>query len=197
MSMFNGWNVYKCGSCGSRFSQRAQISGNTFGARYRSDTYVDTPMGFPFVCVGKCTKCGKYFSIVGESPEWTSDPVGDELKSEESFVDLSAALDQFRTDGVLSSSLELVVRLKMLHAGNGIDGCEVVPRDKVDDNLRALANLDGASNYVKSECFRELGDFANAKLLAAKVSSDDGWYEAVPMLEAAIAEGRREPYWLQ
>lgn len=199
MSTFHGYEVFSC-PCGAKAWRHCQSSGNTFGAKYWSDMYLDAPMGFDSRVIAKCSRCKEYFYIYAQEPEISDVEQGEELVLCRDFASLSKAMTQLKARGTLTEDQEVTVRLRLFWAShNHDDGVRLKDVDEkiAYDNMLALLNSSETPNYLKAEICRELGDFEKAKEYLKIITEEEGWFGAVPYLEKAIAEKRTDVFSLK
>lgn len=170
------------------------MSGNTFGARYRSDTYILAPMGFDRRIVARCPNCGKYHLV--SDAEWLDVETAPfpEITKISDFQAIQEALAQLDAEGKLTPETERALRLRMLWASN--DDKLLANSRGADANRTALLNLVGPNHYLRVELLRELGEFAAAAKLARSVPKSDGWFGALPQIRKAISAKLKEAFWL-
>ena len=170
------------------------MSGNTFGARYRSDTYILEPMGFDRRIVARCPNCGKYHLLSGA--EWldVETPPFPETKKMSDFQAIQDALAQLDADGKLTRKTEGALRLRLLWASNNDKLRANSPG--ADANRTALLDLVEPNGYLRVELLRELGEFAAAGKLARSVPKSDGWFGALPQIRKAVSSKLKAAFWL-
>lgn len=66
--------IYRCSACLGLFSRSTIASGNTFGAKIRSDGKMDAPMLPSTPPLVSCPHCGSPFCLIGAKPEDEYDP---------------------------------------------------------------------------------------------------------------------------
>lgn len=194
MSRYYGYNVHACPHCGCKTCEPAQMSGNTFGARYRSDMYVRAPMGFDSRIVARCPNCGKYH--LASDGQWhdVETPPCPPIRKTADFQAIQDALAQLDADGKLDRETRGALRLRMLWASN--DSRADANSREADANRTELLELVARNGYLRVELLRELGEFEAAARLIRSVPKSDGWLSALPQIFRAVAEQRKEAFWL-
>lgn len=194
--------VFGCPYCHHGKPLVNQISGNTFGAVFWSDMKVNAPMLTPLSPIQKCPACGKFFDLkmAGEVADMKKLFKGGFAttwdRGELSFAETKAAVEQFAADPQTSPETMLKARTLLLQAYN--DRFRRTPQSKdqaeEDDsvfreNAEALLKMDSASPYLEAELLRELGRFDECLEAIKRVPESDGWFKALPFVEAAAKKG--------
>lgn len=193
MPSFRGFMLHACPHCKRKTCEHAQLSGNSFGARYRSDMLAAEPMGFDDRIVARCSGCGQYYLIHETRTGWIDAARAPcpSIEKVSDFQSLQRAMQQFKAEGKLDCETERALRLRMLWTSN-------TPHVRVDSlaadaNRRALLDMDGTKGYLKVELLRELGEFEAAAEAVDSVPEDDGWFTALPQSAKRLRTSARRP----
>jgi len=176
-------SIKKCSECSNLIEQPTITSGNTFGARFWTDGKMDAPMLPDEPRLVKCPHCSTLIWMneleeVAEVMPWEKTEISTEAKpfivpKFRAYTSLLKAVEHTREK-------EKYLRIRAWWAGNDKRRTAATKKDMSkgeQQNLHPLVVLldssDEQDRLMKSEIFRELGKFEEAKNCLVGQFSDD------------------------
>jgi hypothetical protein len=209
-------HVLACPHCGALSRRRTIASGNTFGARFWTDGFMDAPMMPRFPAFTRCHACDRFFWFreaekIGEFDRYRHNPR--QGKSEWAKLPAASEPDEFDHYDALEAGLadttieEINLRTEAWWASNHMFRDQPDPPSLPETTkaarhanmIRLIVLIETsdalADRIMRAELHRELGEFdvALTEISAAfGPDADAGFREAALKIQALAQHGERQ-----
>jgi hypothetical protein len=192
-----------CPDCGAAVLQYTLRSGNTFGARFWTDGWMEAPMLPDRPGLVKCSRCSGLFWIDEARQMAQVDPMEPSRRKSNKFDDAIEPIDPtfeeicaFIASSGLSGEKERYARLRAWRTANHKRRKTRKPPAPLSqaekDNLLALSSMSGddevEQTIMNAEIARELGDFQECLRLLDR-PFDEQWQKAVRTIRRLARAG--------
>jgi len=157
------------------------ISGNTFGAVFWSDGWMDAPMMMEYPIIVACVHCGEVFDIevVTRIEEKDFHQVGDMSPAYLREASEDQCIKYASTHEELNQLREWQIRIRAYQMGNHASRRSKKPRDWSTmslSNARRLVQICGrgvVEQLIMAEVLRSIGEFDDAVEVLDELTPDD------------------------
>ncbi len=174
--MLLGTKKVHCPACNKELNETVMISGNTFGAAFYTDGYVDAPMLYPTSMLAECPFC----SVVSWRDDFQGDQEVLDLEQDGKYVGMPSVEEKLLFAALNANhEKEIWLRQEIWHDLNHPrrNDDEIIPYTEVETaNMQRLLELfankaDGNQEIylMMAELNRNLGDAAACEAMLDKV----------------------------